>query len=118
MEPFELVLRGVREHYPAGELEAILGPLEEAPVEPVVPLPVRLEAFRFGDAEENVIRRIQEPTLIGDVVRQSHKFATREETHRAIFCGLSCDVLRSERWNSFTAVPLGLNARAPAARPR
>lgn len=106
MDPFELVLRGVREHYPAGELEAILGPLEEALITPVVPLPVRIEAFRFGEAEEHVIKRITAPALIGDVVRASRKFATREETHRAIFCGLSCDLLRSERWNSFTAVPL------------
>jgi serine/threonine protein kinase len=106
MDPFELVLRAVREHYPAAELEAILSPLEEDLIVPVVPLPVRIEAFRFGDAEENVLKRIKEPALIGDVVRASRKFATREETHRAIFCGLSCDLLRSERWNSFTAVPL------------
>lgn len=106
MDPFELVLRGVREHYSAGELEAILGPLEEALVAPVSPLPVRIEAFRFGDAEEHVIKRIRQPMLIGDVVRASKKFATREETHRAVFCGLSCELLRSERWSSFTAVPL------------
>jgi hypothetical protein len=30
----------------------------------------------------------------------------REETLRAIFCGLSCDLLRSERWQAFTSVPL------------
>jgi serine/threonine protein kinase len=107
MDPFEVVLRGIREHYSAGELEAILGPLEEDTVAPVSPLPVRIEAFRFGDAEEHVIKRIKQPTPIGEVVRTSRKFATREETHRAIFCGLSSDLLRSERWTSFTAVPLG-----------
>jgi serine/threonine protein kinase len=106
VDPFELVLRAVREHYPAAELEAILSPLEEYPIVPVVPLPVRIEAFRFGDAEENVLKRIKEPALIGDVVTATRKFATREETHRAIFCGLSCDLLRSERWQAFTAVPL------------
>jgi serine/threonine-protein kinase len=104
--PFELVLRGVREHYPAGELEAILGPLEEELVAPVVPLPVRIESFRFGEAEEQVIKCIKEPMLVGDVVRAARRFASREETHRAIFCGLSCDLLRSERWQAFTAVPL------------
>ena len=106
VDPFELVLRAVREHYPAAELEAILSPLEEYPIVPVIPLPVRIEAFRFGDAEENVLTRIKEPSLIGDVVKDSRKFATREETHRAIFCGLSCDLLRSERWQAFTSVPL------------
>ncbi len=107
MDPFELVLRGVREHYPAGELEAILGPLEEDLVAPVSPLPVRIEAFHLAEAEENVLKGIKAPTLIGDVVRASRQFATREETHRAIFCGLSCDLLRSERWQAFTSVPLG-----------
>jgi serine/threonine-protein kinase len=106
MDPFELVLRGVRAHYSGGELEAILGPLEEDLVTRVVPLPVRIEAFRFGDAEEQVIKSITAPALIGDVLRGSRKFATREETHRAIFCGLSCDLLHSERWQAFTAVPL------------
>ena len=106
MDPFELVLRSVREHYPAGELEAILQPLEDALVEPVVPLPVRIEAFRFAEAEEHVIKRIKGPTLIGDVLLAARKFASREETLRAIFCGLSCDVLRSERWQDFTSVPL------------
>jgi serine/threonine-protein kinase len=106
MDPFELVLRGVRESYPAGELEAILGPLEEDLVAPVTPLPVRIEAFHLAEAEENVLKGIKKPTLIGDVVRASRGFATREETHRAIFCGLSCDLLRSERWQAFTAVPL------------
>ena len=107
MDPFELVLRGVREHYPAGELEAILGPLEEDLVAPVLPLPVRIEAFHLAEAEENVLKSIKAPTLIGDVVRATRKFATREETYRAIFCGLSCDLLRSERWKAFTSVPLG-----------
>jgi serine/threonine-protein kinase len=106
VDPFELVLRAVRQHYPAAELEAILSPLEEDLIAPVVPLPVRIEAFRFGDAEENVLKRITEPALIGDVVRASRKFATSEETHRAIFCGLSCDLLRSDRWKAFTSVPL------------
>jgi serine/threonine-protein kinase len=106
MDPFELVLRGVREHYGAAELAAILDPLEDDLLLPVVPLPVRIEAFRFGESEEHVIKRIKAPTLIGDVVRSSRKFATPEETHRAIFCALSCDLLRSERWAAFTAVPL------------
>jgi serine/threonine-protein kinase len=104
-DPFELVLRGVRDAYSAEELEAILSPLEEDFIEPVVPLPVRLEAFRFGDAEEHVIGSIKTRTSIADIVKASRRFATREETYRAIFCALSCDLLRSNRWTAFTAVP-------------
>ncbi len=106
MDPFELVLRCIREHYPAAELEAILQPLEDATLAPVTPLPMRIEAFRFGEAEEQVIKRVKAPMLIGDVLKSARKFATREETLRAIFCGLSCDLLRSERWQAFTSVPL------------
>ncbi|MBX3207062.1 MAG: protein kinase [Labilithrix sp.] len=104
-DPFELVLRGVRDAYSAEELEAILSPLEEDSIEPIVPLPVRIEAFRFADAEEHVIKSIKARTSIADVVKASRRFATREETHRALFCALSCDLVRSTRWTAFTSVP-------------
>lgn len=104
-DPFELVLRGVRDAYSQEELEAILSPLEEDFIEPVVPLPVRIEAFRFADAEEHVIKSIKVRTSIADIARSSRRFATREETYRALFCALSCDLLRSMRWTAFTSVP-------------
>lgn len=106
VDPFELVLRSVRAGYPPEELEAILGPLDEDVVAPVTPLPVRIEAFHFPESEEQVIKRIKQPMSIGDVIRACRTFATRDEAHRAIFCGLSCDLLRSERWAAFTSVPL------------
>lgn len=104
-DPFELVLRGVRVAYGSQEIEAILSPLEEDVIVPVVPLPVRIEAFRFGEAEEAVLKSIVAPTAIADVVRGTRRFATREETYRALFCGLSCELLRSERWTAFTTLP-------------
>jgi hypothetical protein len=105
VDPFELVLRAVRDAYPAPELEAILGPLEEDTVSPVRPLPVRIESFRFPDAEEHVLKIISQPMMIGDIVKMTRRFATREEALRAIFCGLSCELLTSTRWHDFTAVP-------------
>lgn len=107
MEPFELVLRGMRQHYAAEELEAILSPLEEDLIAPITPLPVRIEAFRFGEAEEHVIKCVKQPMLIADIVKAARRVATREETLRAVFCGLSCELLQSARWRAFTAVPLG-----------
>jgi eukaryotic-like serine/threonine-protein kinase len=104
-DPFELVLRGVRDAYGAEELEAMLMPLEEEPIEPVVPLPVRIEAFRFPEAEEQVLKSLKAPALLPDIVRNARRHATREETFRALFCGLSCELLRSARWHAFTAVP-------------
>lgn len=105
VDPFELVLRAVREAYPQAELEAILGPLEEDVLEPVRPLPVRIEAFRFPEAEEQVLKSLETSSVVGDVLKASRRYATREETLRAIFAGLSCDLLRSARWREFTAVP-------------
>lgn len=104
-EPFELVLRSIREHYTVAELEAILGPLEEDTLTPVVPLPVRLEAFRFSDVEEQVLKTLTKPMTIGELVKAVKSFATREDALRAIFTGLSCDLVRSVRWAEFTAVP-------------
>lgn len=107
-DPFELVLRGVRDAYGFQELEAILSPLDEDVIEPVRPLPVRIEAFRFPDAEETVLKSISAPMTIPDIVRTARRFATREDTYRALFCALSCDLLRSSRWTAFTSVgPLG-----------
>lgn len=105
VDPFELVLRAVREAYPQAELEAILGPLEEDVLEPIRPLPVRIEAFRFPESEEQVLKMIETPMAIGEVLRRTSRMATREETLRAIFAGLSCELLRSARWCEFTAVP-------------
>lgn len=105
IDPFELVLRGVREAYPLEEIEAILSPLEDDVVSPITPLPVRIEAFRFSEAEEAVLEGIVGPRSIADVVRGSRRFATREEALRAVFCGLSCELLRSERWIALTTSP-------------
>jgi hypothetical protein len=71
----------------------------------VRPLPVRIESFRFPDAEEHVLMAIDQPMMIGDIVKATRRFATREEALRAIFCGLSCELLTSTRWHEFTAVP-------------
>jgi serine/threonine-protein kinase len=107
-DPFDLVLRGVRDAYAGDELDAILGTLEEFPIEPLMPLPVRIEAFRFAESEEVVLRSIDKPMTVEEIVAANKKAATREDALRAIFCGLSCDLLRSPRWKQFTAVsPLG-----------
>lgn len=104
-DPFDLVLRAVRDAYPEAELEAILQPLEGDLIVPVVPLPVRLEAFRLGEAEENVLREIKKPTPFGEVLRGASRYASREEILRALFCGLSCDLLRAEEWRRLTSMP-------------
>ena len=105
VDPFELVARGVRENYPVAELEAILSPLEEEIVEPVVPLPVRIETFRLPEREANVLLSIDGKSTLPRIVAQMSQNGTADpdEVLRAVFLGLSCEVLRSHRWNVFTS---------------
>ncbi len=97
-DPFELVLRGVRDAYSTEELEAILSPLAEASIEPVVPLPVRIASFRFAEAEEKVLKSVVASTTFAEVLKSARRFAARDEIYRALFCALSCDLLRSDAW--------------------
>ena len=92
-DPFDLVLRGIREAYPLAELEEILAPLAETPISLRRPLPVRIEAFRFAESEEHVLVSLTEPTKLAAIVHDAHRFATPEEVLRAVFCGLSSDLL-------------------------
>ncbi len=105
VDPFELIARGVRERYPAAELEAILSPLEEEIIEPVVPLPVRIETFRLPEREARVLLSIDGKSTLPLIVAQMSRRgdADPEEVLRAVFLGLSCDILRSQRWNVFTS---------------
>ena len=95
----------MRENYPAAELEAILSPLEEEIIEPVVPLPVRIETFRLPEREANVLLSIDGKSTLPRIVAQMSRAgeADPEEVLRALFLGLSCEVLRSHRWNVFTS---------------
>jgi hypothetical protein len=115
VDPYELIARGVREAYSAQELEAILSPLDEEVLEPVLPLPVRIETFRLPEREAAVLMGIDgKSTLrkIGAEMSAAGK-ADPEEVLRAVFLGLSCEILRSHRWAAFTST-----APATSARPR
>jgi serine/threonine-protein kinase len=93
VDPYLLLARGVRDGYEAEEIEAILAPIGETLLEPVVLPPVRVEAFRLSDRELKLLRSIdgtltlhrvmaQNPTHLGDVLK-------------AVFMGLSFQMLRA-----------------------
>jgi serine/threonine-protein kinase len=109
VDPYELIARGVREGYSAQELEAILSPLDEEVLEPVVPLPVRIETFRLPEREANVLREIDGKSTLRKVSAEmsDKQKADPEEVLRAVFLGLSCEVLRSNRWTAFTSTVPG-----------
>lgn len=98
IDPFDLVVRGVRDGYTQDELEVLLAPLEGDPIGPASPLPVRLGAFHFSETEEQIVMSVREPTSLGDIAKAMRKVATREETYRTIFCALSADLLTSAKW--------------------
>ena len=107
VDPFELIARGVRESYPAAELEAILSPLDEEVIEPVVPLPVRIDTFRLPEREANVLRSMDGKSTLQKLIAEmsAQKMADPEEVLRAVFLGLSCEIIRSPRWTVFTSTP-------------
>ena len=83
-----------------------------------VKLSVEVEEAEFDKAIDAAFRKIARQTRIpgfrpGKAPRRllEARFGVdmaREEALRAIFCGLSCDLLKSPRWKQFTAVsPLG-----------
>jgi serine/threonine-protein kinase len=107
VDPFELIARGVREGYSAQELEAMLSPLDEEVIEPVAHPPVRVEQFRLPDREQRVLQSVAQGTTLRKLIAEmsSEHIADPEEVLSAVFVGLSCQVLRSARWEAFTSTP-------------
>jgi serine/threonine-protein kinase len=100
IDPFDLVVRGMRDAYVQDELDQLLAPLDGDLIEPVSPLPIRVGAFRFSDTEEQIIASVKQPTTLADIAKTMRRGATREETYRTIFCALSADLLRSPKWTA------------------
>jgi serine/threonine protein kinase len=100
VDTYELVGRGIRHGYSYGELEVLLAPVHEAVIEPVVVPPVRREMFRLPEREAAVIAAVEGKTTLGKLVAQlsERDVADPEEVLRAVFLGLSCELLRSPQW--------------------
>jgi serine/threonine protein kinase len=96
VDPYELIARGVRQSYDATELEAMLQPLSEEVLERVALPPVRLEAFRLSDAETRVLRKIDGTFTVGRLLASGA--ADPEDVLRAVFIGLSCELVRAKGW--------------------
>jgi eukaryotic-like serine/threonine-protein kinase len=105
VDPFELIARGIREGYPAKELEAMLRPLDDEILEPVAHPPVRVDAFRLPEREARVLRAIEGKTTLQGLTAQmsTGRLADPGEVCTAVFVGLSCRILQCARWDAFTA---------------
>jgi eukaryotic-like serine/threonine-protein kinase len=100
VDTYELVGRGIRGGYTYGELEAMLAPVHEEVIEPVLVPPIRREMFRLPEREAAVLAAVTGKTTLSKLVAQlsGTGAADPEEVLRAVFLGLSCELLRSSRW--------------------
>jgi serine/threonine-protein kinase len=100
IDTYELIGRGVRHGYGYEELEALLAPVHEEVIEPVAAPPIRLEMFRLPERESAAIDAVTEKTTLAKLIAQLTvaNVADPEEVLRAIFLGLSCELLRSPKW--------------------
>src|SRR5580658_1857542 len=100
VDTYELIGRGIRHGYRYEELEAMLAPVREEVVEPVLVPPVRLEMFRLPEREASVIEAITAKTTLSKIVgeRTASGASDPEEVLRAVFLGLACELLRSPKW--------------------
>jgi serine/threonine-protein kinase len=96
----ELIGRGIRGGYGVEELQAMLAPIHEEVLEPVLLPPVRLEMFRLPEREAAVIDSVRGKTTLARVLAQrtSSGSSDPEEVLRAVFLGLACELLRSPKW--------------------
>ncbi|WP_394848971.1 serine/threonine protein kinase [Pendulispora brunnea] len=102
VDPFELIARGIREGYPVDELAQLLGPIEDDVLERVPNPPVRIEVLRLPERESYILRKVDGTSSLRALIGQmtNLKIADADDVMRAVFVGLSCEVLRSIRWTA------------------
>jgi len=100
VDTFELIGRGIRGGYRYEELEEMLAPIHEEVIEPVAVPPVRRETFRLPEHEAAVLEAVTGKTTLSKLVAEltGAGVADPEEILRAVFLGLSCELLRSPKW--------------------
>jgi serine/threonine-protein kinase len=100
VDTYELIGRGIRSGYGYEELQAMLAPVHEEVLEPVLVPPVRLEMFRLPEREAAVIDAVVGKTTLAKLLaeRTSAGASDPEEVMRAVFLGLACELLRSPKW--------------------
>ncbi len=96
VDPYELIARGVRDGYSGPELEALLSPYVERAIEPVVLPPMRVESFRLTEKESKALRKIDGKATLTKLIADGA--ADSEEVSRAVFLGLSCELIKVAGW--------------------
>jgi serine/threonine-protein kinase len=100
VDSYELIGRGIRHGYSEKELEQMLAPVRDEPLEPVASPPVRREMFRLRDREGVALGAVRQGSTLRALMRDltADGRAAPEEVLRAVFLGLTCELLRTPRW--------------------
>ncbi len=102
VDSFELITRGIKEGYTLGELQELLEPIADDVLAPVPLPPVRIETLRLPQREAYVLKCTDEEMTLGTLTSRMRELeaASDDEVLRAVFVGLSCDIIRSLRWTT------------------
>ena len=102
VDSFELITRGIKDGYTQAELEELLEPIAGDVLAPVPLPPLRIETLRLPEREADVLKCTDEETTLGELIKRMHELeaASDDEVFRAVFVGLSCDIIRSLRWTT------------------
>jgi eukaryotic-like serine/threonine-protein kinase len=100
VDTFELIARGINHGYGYDEIESMLAICREEVLERVAVPPVRLEMFRMPERQAAVIEAVSQKTTLAKLGAQltADGTADPEDVVRAVFIGLSCELLRSPKW--------------------
>ncbi|MEO8800893.1 MAG: DUF4388 domain-containing protein, partial [Polyangiaceae bacterium] len=102
VDSFELITRGVKDGYPTTELAALLEPLEDDTLSATSLPPFRIDTLRLPEREAYVLRSLDEETTLPALLAKMRELdaASDDEVMRAVFVGLTCDIVRSLRWTT------------------
>jgi serine/threonine protein kinase len=102
VDSFELITRGIKDGYTQRELEELLEPIADDVLSPVPLPPLRIETLRLPESEAYVLKCTDEEMTLGALTARMRELeaATDDEILRAVFVGLSCDIIRSLRWTT------------------
>lgn len=102
VDSFELITRGIKEGYRPTELAELLDPLADDLLSPVPLPPLRIGTLRLPEREAYVLRCVEEEITLNDLRTKMREqdAASDDEVLRAVFIGLTCDLIRSLRWTT------------------
>jgi serine/threonine-protein kinase len=100
VDTYELIGRGIRHGYSLAELETLLTPIRDEQLEPDPSPPVRKEMFRLREREAIALEAVRQGTTLRSLMAEleAHGEASPEDVARAVFLGLSCELIRCSKW--------------------